>query len=455
MNDFISNEEFINNTNARREAIYGYDNDILTKKKRYSDLKDIENHLEDSQFNIDLQGYHYECLFHHGEGKNLYVIYDGARNKTVPGFPRWGYYNLFSGSMLCIEDPMFYKFPDIRLGWFYGTKSLSLIKLSLEIVKAVCRHEGIETQNVIFFSSSGGGYAGIYAATMMEHTLAIALNPQLYIYDWYEGIYNDFFSLGIDLRSEDALMRNNLYPLIAKSNSKFVIIYNSKSKMDFEKHMQPFAKELGVHPEYGIVTRGNVLLWIYEAVGVPKPHSSFETKPIFLYIDYISKAFYYNELTEADKRNVFTINECWREIYLLRKDLKDNMNNFMFLGNGKATFRPPYLQGRITIASKEKAYNFIRAYNLEKGSTGYTIALNNVKCSVPEYTAGFYDFKNKRKLHYEKCQTSSPHVFHCVVGRDAEEIAFVVYAGIAGQCQGQWLSAEQLLIQEYPFGGNR
>ncbi|MBO6290698.1 MAG: hypothetical protein J6N51_00335 [Selenomonas sp.] len=458
MEQIISSDDFVKQTEVERERIYGYDKALLAKKRRFDSLKDIEENLENSQFNIDLKGFHYECLFHHGEGKNLYVIYDGARYSNFPGFPRWGYYNLLPGSMLAIEDPMYYMYPDIQLGWFYGTKTLSLIDLSLEIVKAVCKHEGIKIENVIFFSSSGGGYAGIYAATLMEHTLAIALNPQLYIYDWSERQYEYFLSLGIDLRAEDTLMRNNLYPRIMAANSKFLIIYNSNSKHDWKDQMSPFVKELGILPKYGLTSKDNVLLWIYEAVGVPSPHTSFETKAIWLYMDYIAKEFYHDRLTEDDARNVFTINESWREIYLLRKELKDIKDgknyeqNFLFLGNGNGTFRPPYLRGKANIASKDSAFNYLKVYNLDKPNSWYTIALNNVKCSVPEYTAGFFDFKRKQILHYEKCKASETKVFHCVVGQQVEGIAFVIYAGIAGHCQGQWVNVEDVLIGWHLLG---
>lgn len=142
-----------------REELYSGDKSLLNRRKRFDSLEELEENLETSQFNIDLDGWHFECLFHQGVGDSLYVIYDGAHTAgaKLPLFPRWSYHNMFPGSMLCIEDAMFYKFPELRLAWHYGTEKVSLVQISLHIVRAVQKHLGIEDKNTIFYGSSGGG----------------------------------------------------------------------------------------------------------------------------------------------------------------------------------------------------------------------------------------------------------------------------------------------------------
>ena len=39
-----------------------------------------------------------------------------------------------------------------------------------------------------------------------------------------------------------------------------------------------------------------------------------------------------------------------------------------------------------------------------------------------------------------------------MVGQQIESIVFVVYAGLAGHTKGQWLTCEELLIKQCPWG---
>ena len=119
-----------------RNKWYSHDKEILTCKRKYSNVEELANGLESSQFAIDLEGFHYECLFKEKKGNYLYVIYNGARYKELPEFPRWGYHELFDGSMLCLEDPMYYKYPQMICGSFYGDETRSGIVISLRIIKA-------------------------------------------------------------------------------------------------------------------------------------------------------------------------------------------------------------------------------------------------------------------------------------------------------------------------------
>lgn len=141
-------------------------NDQLQKKIiEYASCDEIRENLKSSRFRIDYRGYHFECLFSENNSytKNLYVIYNGARKEGImPYFPRWTYHGILPGHMLCIEDPMYYMYEDLKLGWFYGNKEESLLEISIDIIKAVCDSRKIDYRNIIFFSSSGGGYSSIF-----------------------------------------------------------------------------------------------------------------------------------------------------------------------------------------------------------------------------------------------------------------------------------------------------
>ncbi len=221
--------------------------------------------------------------------------------------------------MLCIDDPMIqeYEAEDFVLGWFYGTKEKSYIRLSLEIVQAVLRNLNLTQDKVIFFGSSSGGYAGIYAASMLNGSLAVGINPQIYIQQW---MYTKEFEkiTGIDLQTKDELRRNDLVSLIKENPSKYVILFNAMSNVDLRSQLEPFCKDMEISPHYGLTKKDNVLLWIYYAKGTNSPHNAFETRNIFLAIDSIAKRFYADESPEKMQSLAVFINRCWEEYYDLR-----------------------------------------------------------------------------------------------------------------------------------------
>ena len=123
------------------------------------------------------------------------------------------------------------QYDDLLLGWYYGDKEKSLLALSLEIVKSVGEHFNIKRENIIFFGSSGGGYASIYAASLLNGTLAIALNPQVYIQSFQQTKAFERIT-GFDLHVPDLLHRNDPAYMIKNSSSKFCVIYNQQSTFD-------------------------------------------------------------------------------------------------------------------------------------------------------------------------------------------------------------------------------
>ncbi len=231
---------------ATRRQLFAHSNSCLMENiVEYQSLSEIEENLISSRFKIEYKGYHFECLFNESVSNNdfLYVIYNGARKKgIIPYFPRWTYHGILPGHMLCIEDPMYYKYPNLKLGWCYGNEKESLIQISTEIIKAVCRNKNIN--NIVFFSSSGGGYNGIYASTFFTGCTVIAINPQLDITNY--SLTNNFIEqTGLQLSNEDMYLRNNISErinLYGRENN-YIIIFNAESKNDMETQAIPFCEK--------------------------------------------------------------------------------------------------------------------------------------------------------------------------------------------------------------------
>lgn len=163
-NNFDRKELYSDNKNnfseqlnsLRDEIYYGFDKQFLNQKTEFETLD------KDGRFDVNIDGAIFKCCFHYGCSKNLYVTFSGAntnKNKDVrsPEFPRWSYYGMYDGSFLGIDDPMYYKYKHLKIGWYYGDKTRSYLSDSLMIIRKICNKKNIDLNNVIFFSSSGGG----------------------------------------------------------------------------------------------------------------------------------------------------------------------------------------------------------------------------------------------------------------------------------------------------------
>lgn len=303
--------------------------------------------LTSGPFCVKIDDVNFECFYHLDKTKvmssvkYLYVLYTSARvgndsSPKSPHFSRWSYYSIMDSmdsAVLCIDDPMIqeYESEDFVLGWFYGTKKKSYIRLSLEIVQAVLRNSNLTYSNVIFFGSSSGGYAGIYAASMLNGSLAVAINPQIYIQKWTYA--QEFEKItGIDLHEKDCFYRNDLVSLIKGNASKYVILFNAMSNMDLKSQLEPFCNDMEISPHYGLTKKDNILLWVYYAKGTNSPHNAFETRNIFIGIDSVAKRFYEDENPKKMQSAVLFINRYWEEYYELRykmyayEAVKDNQS---------------------------------------------------------------------------------------------------------------------------------
>lgn len=307
--------------------------ELEIEKNVYASVEELTKNLTSGSFSVEIDNVNFECFYHVNETnvvsptRHLYVFYSSARTANDPSpksphFSRWSYYPILdsmNSALLCIDDPMIQKCEaeDFVLGWFYGTREKSYIQLSLEIVKAVLNNLNLTNNDVIFFGSSSGGYVGIYAASMLTGSLAIAINPQIYIQHW---TYTQEFEkiTGIDLQEKDELHRNDLVNLIKGNPSKYVILFNAMSSMDFKSQLEPFCNDMAIIPHYGLTKKDNVLLWIYYAKGTNSPHNAFETRNIFLGIDSIAKRFHEDENPEKMQCLALFINRYWEEYYTLR-----------------------------------------------------------------------------------------------------------------------------------------
>lgn len=264
----------------------------------------------------------FECLYDRKiDSEYLYVFLNGSRGETpdkfvpLPRFGRWSWHGLFNGSTLYIEDPMLYKYDDLNLGWYYGTEDVSYLDLTLNIVKSIAARTG--NPKVIFYGSSGGGYAALHLASILPNSFAISINPQIELDKW--GSAGDFSRITeIDLLADDIHHRNSTAKRLKESNSKFLIIQNTLSIDDCKLHLFPLCKAMDFFPDFGLSRKDNLLTWLYST---PAGHNSTDNKHILFFILELALNFFNEQefdLSELDNQRYKIASELWHDSFLLQ-----------------------------------------------------------------------------------------------------------------------------------------
>lgn len=296
-----------------RAQIESHDAGIFKSRGNFTDLPGL--------CRIKVDDIAFGCLFIPGAEKTLHVAFTGAKRPdhdyfANPGISRWTYYKMFNGYLLGLNDPMYLKYPELSLGWYYGDNDRFYIRAALQAVKKVAEMNGIRKDDITFFSSSGGGYAALMASLMLPGTLSLSLNPQIFIGNWeYAGEFRRI--TGIDLKRPDPFHRNDPLPLLHNSKSHHLICFNAASQEDVDTQLLPLAKALDMKLRYGLNKKGRLLLWLYDAPGAPSAHTAFETKAIFAAMEELGRAFKDSEDFDIDTWQpvVLMINEIWHDLY--------------------------------------------------------------------------------------------------------------------------------------------
>ena len=308
---------------AMRTELYSVDKRILGGAvTSYASLKDLaKEQIKNGRFSVIADSAHFENLFVFKNSNRLYVFLSGARplSQGPPIFKRWSWFKHMNGSVLSISDPMFYEYPKCSLGWYYGTPEINWLETTALLALKVAEGCGIKPEDIVFYGSSGGGWAACWCASYIPGSLAIAINPQIFL-DRYN--YAETFSkiTGNSLKN-DALNRNNLYERMKVSSSKFMIIQNISDHDGLDDHISPLMKIYDIDGEYGINARENLLVWLYMAKG---GHTTQETLFILPHILNLAEDFSKDNFSLPKEKILFyqNITEIWHAYYNILRELQ-------------------------------------------------------------------------------------------------------------------------------------
>lgn len=303
------------------------DASMLAAEPKEFSVGEENERLPEIRFYTLLGSARIEGFFHQGNISKLYVIFDGSRSRSggrglapLPSFSRWSWHKQTDASLVSIEDPMFYTFPQCTLGWYYGTKDEDYRQYCAQCIGKIADLLHIENDDIILYGSSGGGTAAIGVSRYLPGCSVVAINPQLFLdkYPYSEELEN---ITGMRLRTEaDQFLRNDNCRIIRENpGSMYFLIENVRSDGDYVTQFRAFCKNAGINPVFGIEKNGNIVSWLYDAQGAPSTHSSVENTAIFKMIDMLIRYVRDGHNIDEIKHLYDVVNEFWYERYSLMR----------------------------------------------------------------------------------------------------------------------------------------
>jgi acyl carrier protein len=236
--------------------------------------------LNKKAFSVQVEGLHYDCYLNRRRGADrLFVLLAGAIDPKIhklPHFARWNWAPVLGGSVLCINDPTLRLNPTLRLGWYLGDKDRDGVQGLLRIARNVAARLAIPAGRIIFYGSSGGGFAAIAAASRMRDGRAVAINPQLDITLYSATSVVRKAAAVFDKDADPPTLRRR-YPLRWSARMAFraarqvgkgtrlVIVQNEQDTHHYEEHYKPFCDELGLPYGGGVNAEGDAMSMVYSS----------------------------------------------------------------------------------------------------------------------------------------------------------------------------------------------
>lgn len=123
-----------------------------------------------------------EALLLNQGSETLLVSLHGSTDRSRFELPRFEWYRTLRGqshSTFYLSDPTIRLGDRFQLGWYTGWGELDLFPLLAEWATRAANAVG--AKHIVFFGSSGGGFAAMQLATFAPGSLAVAFNPQTHI----------------------------------------------------------------------------------------------------------------------------------------------------------------------------------------------------------------------------------------------------------------------------------
>lgn len=214
----------------------------------------------------------------------LFVMFHAAFDRTkvpLPVFARWNFGKVLGGHVLAVSDPTLALDDELRLGWYVGSLSVDPMQVLLGAVDRVRDLLGLADDHVVFYGSSGGGFAALRAAASRRCGRAAVINPQTEITAYFENAVSQFTKV---FASEWTPQQcRNRYPLrwsalaaiaearLQQRDLRIVYAQNLVDKAHHVRHFQPFCGLTDAPVKGGTSVDGSVLTHVYAS---PEGHGA-------------------------------------------------------------------------------------------------------------------------------------------------------------------------------------
>ena len=213
---------------------------------------------------VDYNDIKFDFIAYFRDNPNLLCFGSGAQNpykKTKDGttikppfFDRWSWYEYFDENYLVISDPTHYADKNVQIGWYVGDKDTWYLEAISNIIRKIAINRNITNNNILFYGSSGGGFASIGLSTLIRSSKVLVNNAQFFVMNYYpwavkklfKMLYNYFQSDNHDEIYKKIKHRINHIELFKKMKYVPNIHYyvNANSEADINNQCIPFLKEI-------------------------------------------------------------------------------------------------------------------------------------------------------------------------------------------------------------------
>jgi len=229
--------------------------------------------LQDGRFTVRLDSGRFDCFLMRKESPYLFVMLSGARDpktQTLPKLDRWSWCARFPGSVICVSDPTLYlRDEQLHLGWYVGTDEknwqLRLVGLIQTIAEKLC----VNTNNIICYGSSGGGFASLMLASHLKNATAVAINPQTNILKYTKRTVTEFLEtcfsgrVDVDLLPAELARMSAITAFRRAPGAKCLIVQNQADTFHYERHYKPFCDAFRIPFEGGADKTGRAVSIVY------------------------------------------------------------------------------------------------------------------------------------------------------------------------------------------------
>lgn len=254
---------------------------------------------------------------------------------TPPYFDRWSWYKYFDESFIAFADPIFFYDENITVGWFVGDKNQWYLETVAKIITKLSKKQNIFPNNILFYSSSGGGFASVGLGTLIKGSKVIIDNSQLFIMNFHEGdkknLFNTLYKEFPGCSKSEIIDKINYRLDVIELFKKYEYIppihcyVNLESDEDLYDQCIPFIEEIKNLKFYS----NNLTVFLYKDEK-EKPHAPMPSETTINIIKSFSNCYLYN--AKEDNTNVL-INNLNNNNNSLNNQILELKNKVKFLND--------------------------------------------------------------------------------------------------------------------------